>query len=107
MQSLLDKYKANIENEIRQLEENRRQFLLDYELHQLQGQVHAENDDEPDDQNELNEFENEELMIAQQVGSFSRNEEPYIVYNLHDQDILEDWFTLKMFSDLNRTVTSC
>ncbi len=107
MQSLLDKYKANIENEIRQLEENRRQFLLDYELHQLQTQSDEVNDQVIYDKGELNELENDERMISKQVGSFSRNEEPYIVYNLHDQDILEDWFTLKMFNELNRTVSTC
>lgn len=111
MQSLLDKYKSSIETEIRQLEENRRQFLLDYDLHHLHARTESvpeqeadmvENDQMADEQS-FCELENEETNLHCSLG---RTEQPFIVYTLADQDILEDWSMLKMYNDLNRTVST-
>ncbi len=103
MQSLLEKYKSNIENEIRQLEENRRQFLLDYDLHKISQNVHEE-PNVPLVEEEVNSesFDDEENCHDM----LNREEQPYIVYSLQDYEILEDWSIIKMHNDLNRAVST-
>lgn len=102
MQSLLEKYKTNIETEIRQLEENRRQFLLDYDLHKISQNIHEKSD-----------VQIEEELPPESYGNdndcqdmVNREEQPYIVYSLQDYEILEDWSIIKMHNDLSRAVST-
>jgi hypothetical protein len=73
---LLERQISKIQNEIRELEESRRQFLLDYNLDLLS-------------QNEAN------------LSSLLRPDASYIVYSLNDYDILEDLSIINMHNNLN------
>jgi len=101
MQSLLEKYKSNIENEIRQLEENRRQFLLDYDLHKISQNVHEEADIPIEEDLNENEDENSYSEMFNKC-----KEQPYIVYSLQDCEILEDLSIIRMHNDLSRAVST-
>lgn len=112
MQSLLDKYKSIIENEIRQMEENRRQYLLDYNLHQNQLQKQSNTTNETNDISEVctsQEIINNDCdsTIHSIQSSYNGDDDmPPIVYELQDYEILEDWSVIKMYNDLNRTVST-
>lgn len=188
---LLDKKVAQIENEIRQLEESKRQLLLDFSLFKLhkQQQNHQQNangflknknmnmmvnydeDEDDDDQEDQNEDGFEIMMMDDGKGEeFDQEEEhqqqqdeeeevstkkmtkkaslalakkkkkqqqqaaeqqqqqisspaalatssvmapvllptsaPFIVYSLHDYDILEDWSIIKMHNNLNENLSN-
>lgn len=116
MQSLLDKYKQDIENEIRQLEENRRQFLVDYELHQLYLQSQQQNNEAQHQQrmgqenhllDEIN--GNEEMaedMRVHATSAYSCYENNFIVYTIPDQELLEDLSIIRMHNELSRCAVS-
>lgn len=114
MQSLLDKYKQNIENEIRQLEENRRQFLVDYELHQLYLQSEQQTEEQHqhsiDQENHLlsemngNEEMTEDMSVP--TSAYSCYDNNYIVYTIPDQELLEDLSIIKMHNELSRCAVS-
>lgn len=116
MQSLLDKYKQNIENEIRQLEENRRQFFLDYELHQLYLQSEQQNSEEQhqhimDQENHLMDEINGNEKMAEDMkvnttSAYSCYENSFIVYTIPDQELLEDLSIIKMHNELSRCAVS-
>lgn len=117
MQSLLDKYKQNIENEIRQLEENRRQFLVDYELHQLYIQAEQEREQRNEEHQhamdqenhllgEINENEEMTEDMGVPTSAYSCYENNYIVYTIPDQELLEDLSIIKMHNELSRCAVS-
>lgn len=120
MQSLLDKYKSNIENEIRQLEENRRQFELDFKLHHLnQSTIEADSkqqennfnqeeqeNDHQDRQNVSDSDDNFDIANPAIGSSYNNYEHPCIVYTIHDQEMLEDLSIIQMHNELNRTVSA-
>lgn len=122
MQSLLDKYKSNIESEIRQLEENRRQFELDFKLHHLnQTKLNNELHEEQQNHHKLNEQEEEQENDPHDQGNgsdpefddhfgmttaYNNYENPCIVYAIHDQEMLEDLSIIQMHNELSRTVST-
>ena len=105
-----DRYVTKLENEMKQLEENRNKYLLEYNWYQMtvNGAMlnticcSANND-----------FVNDENLQPNQVFNNSKincNDShmtpgmligtPYIVHSLHDHDILEDLFEIKKFKKL-------
>ena len=108
MQSLLDKYKSNIANEIRQIEENRRQFLLDYKLYQIsQNEGMSEAPQAVVNFNEIDgELKQANGNKTTLVETSYEDEEPCIVYSLQDYEILEDWSIIKMHNDISRTIST-
>jgi hypothetical protein len=128
---LFDKQIAKIESEIRQLEENKRQFLLDYNLfklnqngcfddgdillHELTGLDNHENLDNEIENINTNDF-GEETQQQEEIPSKKSKKcskksspvsnqiimpgAPFIVYSLHDYDILEDWSIIKMHNNI-------
>ena len=126
--SIYDKYVCKLEQEIKQLEENRRQFLLDYNWYQLMANG-ASIDELNQDQNELlgstrNQSEidddleelrkltgkssgsndekkdNENSSSSSQLSPVLLQGTPYIVYSLQDYEILEDLFVIKMHNNI-------
>jgi len=130
-QSLLDKYKANIEKEIRQLEENRRQFILDYSYYQMcqYGRL-SDDEDESNDAATTGDWERKESGPIDQEdqasctkSSSSNKQAPIgntatlttplnlsgtsiIVYSLQEYEILEDYSIIKMHKNLNRSIST-
>ncbi len=107
MQSLLDKYKQSIANEIQQLEENRRQFLVDYELHQMYLAEQKEEQHSMDQENMshgISHVDDQESAAISPGYNFYEN--GCIVYMLNDQEVLEDLSVIKMHNELRRCAVS-
>jgi amino acid permease len=106
-----------IENEIRNLEESRRQFIVDYGIYQIKetGSFNSFDIDSKQKSNkhQMKSRHNSSLSIgggtggtavASSTGSFISSGSPFIVYSLHDYDILEDWSIIKMHSNLSNNL---
>ena len=84
---MIEKHLANIQNDIIQMEESRRQFRLDYDMYKLNEQsIDAEN--------------------GERGSSVILTGTPYVVYTLPENEILEDLSMIKMHNNLSNLFNS-
>jgi len=124
---LFEREMQRIENEIKQIEESRRQFLVDYEIHQLNenGSIQAAVDSSLDMnagssttgdytadlapkkvKRKKSQLNGVGLGTAASLASpspLTLAGGPFIVYSLPDYDILEDWSVIKMHANLSKS----
>ena len=99
---LYDKQVYKLENELKQLEESRRQFLLDYKLFQLNHNNCLDDFDDNNNNNRTSTSSNSNNSNSNPAAAVILPGAPFVVYSLQDCEILEDLSFLKKMENLNK-----
>lgn len=107
---IYDKYMTKLESDIKQLEERRHQFLLDYHWYQMAANGLGINDliekSEPVESDEKRpKVVGSTAAVAASSTSQHNPNEPFVVYSLTDYEIMEDLCAIKMYSNLKSIST--